>query len=689
MLKRLPLFGWLLLLIVGAVSWWMYRWSASAAMPEDPDGIIYQLSNQPELITENGLDTLLGYSCRPQWDTTQVLQWSVNHTFTYTWDRSHHFLFIESGSAVCFRELSTARSAFFWKGKQVKEGRKFQELTSLFGRWSEHLYWLQPLKDLPHPGIDFRSSEEDEMTLSYFAHPWAPVQAVSWPLEYEADSVVLEVWKTTHTTPSPVILSGWKETPDGWCFPSRVQLEEDAFFYTDLKALPFRYESMLPSYLESAVFEEWQSDSLSAEATTSDSFLLGGIQVNEANADYWTNRLQKVGMNTVSVTVYARQKSWRTGELDFEPADTTILEEIRMAKKKGLKVVLILRVYLDWYWPENRFFWHGMIFPETEGDLADWFFHYGLFVSYWSDLAEREGVDVLAVGSELNNLAATLPADHVPDLQRFYLNRIQQEYFKKQFLRVAPQLDPIHWALPGRIQYKDPQRYIEERQQAYEEWANVISFADQPQQIKAINHRRDLLRQYWIDLITQSRVFYSGQLSFAANFDNYQEIGFWDYLDLLGINAYFLLRYDQPPNTTQAQRYATLKKGWQDVFDQIDAFKAEQDLQQLPILFTELGYTHRRNSTLAPWEQGGYSILLDYTPPKLMLWSQEPSDFIERALAVRALHATHRQNPQTNLQGILYWKLTTQHYHLPIEPFSLYIGPNTKDPLLNQLQLFQ
>jgi hypothetical protein len=686
MLKRLPLFGGLLLL--GAVSWWMYRGGSSGVLPEDPDGNIYQLPDQPELFSEKGLDTLLGYSCRPQWDTSQVLRWSVDHTYTYTWDRSHHFLFIESGAAVCFRDLSSDRSAFFWKGTQVKEGRKYQELMSLFGRWREHLYWLQPLKDLSHPGVDFRSSKKNGITLSYFAHPWSPVQAVSWPLEYKADSVVLEVWKSANVPPSKAILSDWKETARGWCFPARVRLSEETLIYSNVQALPLRYESLLPACLGTVVFEEWQSDTSFTSATSPDSFLLGGIQVNEVNLDFWTHRLQKVGMNTVSVTVYARQKSWRTGELDFEPADTTILEEIRIAKRKGLKVVLILRVYLDWYWPENSFFWHGMIFPETEEDLADWFFHYGLFVSYWSELAEQEGIDVLAIGSELNALAATLPIREVPQLQRYYLSRIQQEHFKKQFLSLAPQLTPAHWALPGRIQYSDPGRYIEARQKAYQEWAEVVSFAHHDQQLKAINYRRELLRQYWIDLITQSRVFYSGRLSFAANFDNYHEIGFWDDLDLMGINAYFLLRYDQPPNTTQARRFASLRQGWQDVFDQIDAFKAEQDLQQLPILFTELGYTYHRNSTLAPWEQGGYSILLDYSPPKLMLWSEEPLDFIERALAVRALHTTHRQNPQTHLQGILYWKLTTQHDQLPIEPFSLYIGPNTQDPLLSQLRLF-
>ena len=40
------------------------------------------------------------------------------------------------------------------------------------------------------------------------------------------------------------------------------------------------------------------------------SFFLGGIQVNEPDHAQWTHVLTEVGMNTVAVTIYARQGDW-------------------------------------------------------------------------------------------------------------------------------------------------------------------------------------------------------------------------------------------------------------------------------------------------------------------------------------------------------------------------------------------
>lgn len=44
---------------------------------------------------------------------------------------------------------------------------------------------------------------------------------------------------------------------------------------------------------------------------------------------------------------------------------------------------------------------------------------------------------------------------------------------------------------------------------------------------------------YWQKLITEIKAVYSGKITYAANWDNYQYIGFWDQLDYIGIDAYF------------------------------------------------------------------------------------------------------------------------------------------------------
>jgi len=143
--------------------------------------------------------------------------------------------------------------------------------------------------------------------------------------------------------------------------------------------------------------------------TAGDEFLLGGIQVNEPDLGGWLDALQAEGMNTVSVTRYARQGDWDTDQLSFDPDDDGIVPEIRAARKRGMHVVLILRVALDSAYERNRFLWHGMIAPRTDELLDGWFERYGAFAEHWAAIAEREGVDVLMIASEMNSLTSTVP----------------------------------------------------------------------------------------------------------------------------------------------------------------------------------------------------------------------------------------------------------------------------------------
>ena len=76
-------------------------------------------------------------------------------------------------------------------------------------------------------------------------------------------------------------------------------------------------------------------------------FFLGGIQVNEPEHETWVRTLDEVGMNTVAVTVYARQGDWDSANLWFDDEAPWVINEIRVAKAHGLKVVLVLRVALD------------------------------------------------------------------------------------------------------------------------------------------------------------------------------------------------------------------------------------------------------------------------------------------------------------------------------------------------------
>jgi hypothetical protein len=44
---------------------------------------------------------------------------------------------------------------------------------------------------------------------------------------------------------------------------------------------------------------------------------------------------------------------------------------------------------------------------------------------------------------------------------------------------------------------------------------------------------------FWKALIEEIRAVYKGKLTYAANWDEYEETFFWDALDFIGIDAYF------------------------------------------------------------------------------------------------------------------------------------------------------
>lgn len=99
--------------------------------------------------------------------------------------------------------------------------------------------------------------------------------------------------------------------------------------------------------------------------------------------------------------------------------------------------------------------------------------------------------------------------------------------------------------------------------------------------------------QFWFKIIRDIRKIYKGQLTYAENWDTYQEVPFWKELDFVGIDAYFPLSEAQSPNVSE------LKKGWQKHLKALGNFSGKM---QKPILFTEFGYTSSDYATRRPWE---------------------------------------------------------------------------------------
>ena len=99
--------------------------------------------------------------------------------------------------------------------------------------------------------------------------------------------------------------------------------------------------------------------------------------------------------------------------------------------------------------------------------------------------------------------------------------------------------------------------------------------------------------QFWFQIIRDIKKIYKGQLTYAENWDVYQEVPFWKELDFIGVDAYFPLAEAQSPGVPE------LKKGWQKHLKALEKFSGEV---QKPILFTEFGYTSSDFAARRPWE---------------------------------------------------------------------------------------
>lgn len=418
-----------------------------------------------------------------------------------------------------------------------------------------------------------------------------------------------------------------------------------------------------------------------------DTFYLGGIQIHEADQQQWVANLKQARMNTVHVTVYAQQGRWDSDSLRFGAPEPRLLEEIRAAKAANMHVALILRVALDSTFQSNKFIWHGMILPMGQAKLKRWFERYQAFVLQWAELAEAEGVDILGIGSELNALASTVPLRRMPPLYTYYNNLSARQQYESKAEKYRDSLDQRDLWVRDFDNYINLNAYLTDRQQAHYEWAQWVTFADQGQPIPQMNKRRRQVLKQWNQLIQATRKIYRGKLTYAANFDNYQEVAFWDQLDFIGLNAYFKLREPDATYKDTTELKEILKEGWESVFGAINTYRDGEKLRDKPLLFTELGYIRREGATIEPWAGFGFSVVGNRSNERLIRWQKEPINLQERRVAIDALYEVVREE-HINLEGLLYWKLTSHDYHIPHEPFVLHLTPDARDPLQQSLARF-
>jgi len=98
----------------------------------------------------------------------------------------------------------------------------------------------------------------------------------------------------------------------------------------------------------------------------------------------------------------------------------------------------------------------------------------------------------------------------------------------------------------------------------------------------------------WKNIIIEVRKVFLGHITYAANWDEYKDVGFWSELDYAGIDAYFPLSKKSNPS------YSEIKEGWKEWLADIETWQAVIDK---PVVFTECGYCSSDIAAMKPWEQ--------------------------------------------------------------------------------------
>jgi hypothetical protein len=100
----------------------------------------------------------------------------------------------------------------------------------------------------------------------------------------------------------------------------------------------------------------------------------------------------------------------------------------------------------------------------------------------------------------------------------------------------------------------------------------------------------------WRRIIAKVREVYGGELTYSANWDHYEQVGFFDALDYAGLTGYFELAQEgQDPSVEE------LVHAWRNVYYSVMRWRHRVNK---PLILTEVGYLSQKNTAAWPWKEG-------------------------------------------------------------------------------------
>jgi hypothetical protein len=138
--------------------------------------------------------------------------------------------------------------------------------------------------------------------------------------------------------------------------------------------------------------------------------------------------------------------------------------------------------------------------------------------------------------------------------------------------------------------------------------------------------------EYWTDLIKEIRSIFNGTLTYSSNWDEVENVLFWDQLDWIGVNAFYPLAQHGGAD------YGTYLESARAALADLGAIASALER---PVVLVEIGYTTRPNAAVEPW-----------------LWPDDMADVIidevEQARALHAIGAAAAERP--DVLGAFVWR---------------------------------
>ncbi len=290
-----------------------------------------------------------------------------------------------------------------------------------------------------------------------------------------------------------------------------------------------------------------------------------------------------------------------------------------------------------------------VLFLVTLGLQAQEFYNGVSFVASSAQLQKEQITHLAVINADAAALMpfAFMSDEQVPELRfnrdnqwygetkagiKQYGNLLKAEGYK---LMIKPQIWIRGGVFTGTIEMQneaDWQRF----EDTYRSF--ILTFAEMAEEIDASVYciGTELKRfasnrpDFFCALIEEVRQLYSGQLTYAANWDEFEDVSFWNELDHIGIDAYFPLL--EKKEVTSAE----LISAWNPWLEQI---KKASSAHSRPVLFTEYGYRSMKYATAKPW-------LVDRTLSEV--------DFNNQVQAYKALYEVFWK--QSWFSGGFLWK---------------------------------